>query len=201
MRQRLLAARAERDLPVDHKRLAGWNGLMLAALSQAAMRWNDPALRDTARRLRDYLRERLWDGAQLQRAVHDGKPIGKASLADYAYVAYGMARYAELSGKPGDKTFVAVLLNQAWQRYYGAAGWRTDDQPLVPGMAEQPAMPDGALRAPSALLIRVAAQSDDPQLAAKAREAAERGRPKAQAEPFSYAGQHAALLQFAQMSQ
>jgi hypothetical protein len=104
-----------------------------------------------------------------------------------------MARYADLSGDPSDRTFVAVLVNQAWQRYYRNGGWRTDDQPLIPGMAEQAAMADGALPAPSALLIRVAAQSDDPKMVAMAREAAERGRGRAQAEPFWYAGHYAVL--------
>ena len=201
VRQRLLAARAERDLPVDHKRLAGWNGLMLAALSQAAGRWDEPVLHAAARRLRDYLREQLWDGRTLRRAIADGRPLGKASLADYAYVAYGMARYAELSGKPADRTFVAVLVNQAWRRYHGAGGWRNDDQPLIPGMAEQAALPDGALPAPSAVLIGVAAQSDDPgdaeiRVGEDLREAnyADAARGKAQSEPFWYAGQLAALL-------
>jgi uncharacterized protein YyaL (SSP411 family) len=197
VQKRLLDARAQRGLPVDNKLLAGWNGLLLAALSQAAKRWNDPALRMAAGRLRHYLRERLWDGRTLHRAVADGRPIGKASLADYAYVAYGMAHFAELSGDPGDRTFVAVLLNQAWRRYYGDVGWRTDDQPLIPGMAEQAAIADGALPSPSALLIRVAAKSDDPGLVVKARVAAELGRAKAQGEPFWYASQHAELLRLA----
>ena len=193
VQSRLLDARAQRELPVDNKRLAGWNGLLLAALAQAAQRWNEPALRTSAARLRNYLREHLWDGRTLHRAVADGKPLGKASLADYAYVAYGMAHFAELSGDPSDRTFVAMLVNQAWQRYYEKGGWRTDDQPLIPGMAEQTAMADGALPAPSALLIRVAAQSDDPKMVAMAREAAERGRGRAQAEPFWYVGHFAAL--------
>ncbi len=197
IRQRLLAARAARDLPIDWKPLAGWNGLMLAAISEAALRWDDPDLRTAARGLRDYLRESLWTGSELRRAVHDGAPIGKASLDDYAYVAHGMARYAELSGEPVDRTFVAVLLRTAWQRYHGPGGWRSDDRPLLPGIAEQPAMPEGALPAPSAVLIRVAADSGDPELVVMARDAAERGRAKAQAEPFWHAGQHAALLRLA----
>lgn len=194
VRQRLLEARAQRDLPVDHKRLAGWNGLMLAALSQAALYWDDPSLRRAAGDLRDYLRERLWTGSELRRAVHDGEPIGKASLEDYAYVAYGMVHYARLSGDPVDRTFVAALVKQAWRRYYTVGGWRSDDRALLPGIGEQPAMPEGALPAPPAVLIRIAADSGDPDLEKMALQAAERGRAKAQDEPFWYAGQHAALL-------
>ena len=42
VRLTLLTERAKRELPVDHKELAGWNGLMLAAFSKAARRWDDP---------------------------------------------------------------------------------------------------------------------------------------------------------------
>jgi uncharacterized protein YyaL (SSP411 family) len=194
IRTRLLAARGKRELPVDHKALAGWNGLMLAAMARAAREWNDPQLREAAGRLRNYLRNRLWDGKQLRRALAGEREIGKASLEDYAYVAYGMAEYADLSGDPVDRTFVAALLNVAWQRYFGPEGWRRDDKPLIPGMGAEPAMLEGALPAPSAILIQVALQSGDPVLMAKAVAAAELGREQAQLGPFWYAGHHAALL-------
>jgi hypothetical protein len=195
IRERLLAARSQRDLPVDGKELAGWNGLMLAAFAQGARRWQDPVLRDAAARIRNFLHDRLWDGSGLRRAMDGGRPIGKVSLEDYAYVAYGMAHYADLSGDPVDRTFVAVLVNLAWQRFLGDAGWRMDEEPLIPGMAERGALPEGALPAPSALLIRVAAMSADPDLQAKAGAAAELARADAQAEPFWHAGHAYALMQ------
>ena len=194
IRAKLLTERGKRVLPVDHKALAGWNGLMLAAMARAAAEWQDPRLRAAAAGLRDYLRDRLWDGQQLRRALAEGREVGKASLEDYAYVAYGMAQYAKLSGDPVDRTFVAALINLAWQRYYGPDGWRRDDRPLIPGIGAEPAMSEGALPAPSAVLIRLALQSDDPALVVKARAAAGLGRQKAQQEPFWYSGHHAALL-------
>jgi uncharacterized protein YyaL (SSP411 family) len=194
IRARLLEARAQRVLPVDQKELAGWNGLLLAALSRAALAWGDPEFRAAAGRVRDFLRNRLWDGAGLRRAMAGDRALGKATLEDYAYVAYGMAQYARLSGDPADRTFVAVLLNLAWQRFHGPGGWRRDDQPLIPGLGDEPALLEGALPAPSAVLIRLALNSDDPGLAAKAAGAAAGARAQAQAEPFWYAGHLAALL-------
>jgi uncharacterized protein YyaL (SSP411 family) len=188
IRQRLLVHRAQRQLPVDDKVLAGWNGLLLGVLSQAAADTGDLGLRAAATRLRDHLRTRLWTGTGLLRAAHDGVPLGKASLADYAYVADGMARYAVLSGDPVDRTFVAMLVRQAWQRFHGPNGWVIDDEPLIPGMAHKLAILEGALPAPSAVLIEVAARSDDPELVAMAARAAEMGRSQAQSEPFWYAG-------------
>ena len=196
IRTRLLAVRAQRPLPVDGKELAGWNGLMLATLSQAALRWQDPTLRRAAAGLRNFLRNRLWDGGELRRALDDkGRPFGDASLADYAYVAYGMSHYATLSGDPTDRTLVAALVNLAWQRYLGPAGWRLDDEPLIPGMGEESALAEGALPSPSAMLVRLALHSDDPALVAKGRAAAEQARAGVQNEPFWYAGHISALLE------
>lgn len=198
VRERLLEERRRRVLPVDHKELAGWNGLMLAAFSQAALVFDDPAFRSAAVQVRDFLRDLLWNGSVLRRALDGEREIGKASLADYAYVAYGMAHFAELSGDPADRTFVAALLHAAWQRFHGAGGWRSDDDPLIPGMAEEPAMQEGALPAPSAVLIRLSLESSDPDLVANAVAAANLARQPAQDDPFWYAGHHAALLQITQ---
>ena len=197
VRERLLVARKNRMLPVDDKELAGWNGLMLAAFSRAALAWDDPGFRAAATRVRDFLREQMWDGRELRRALAGSRELGKASLEDYAYAAYGMAAYADLSGDPADRAFVATLLDSAWQRYHGPGGWRMDDHPLIPGMGERAAMLEGALPAPSALLVRVAIRSDDPDLVERALTAAELGRRATQQQPFWYAGHHAVLLEAA----
>jgi uncharacterized protein YyaL (SSP411 family) len=197
VRERLLAARTKRMLPVDDKELAGWNGLILAAFSRAALAWDDPGFRAAATRVRDFVHRRLWDGRELRRALSGGRELGKASLEDYAYVAHGMAAYADLSGESVDRAFLTTLLDSAWQRYYGPGGWRMDDHPLIPGMGERSALLEGALPAPSALLVRIAIRSDDSNLMAKALAAAELGRRAAQQQPFWYAGHHAALLEAA----
>ena len=199
IRSRLLAEREKRVLPADDKELAAWNGLMLAAFSRAAAK--DPAFAAAATRIRDFLRNVLWDGTHLHRAVRDGRPIGKVSLEDYALVAYGMARYAAFSDDPADRTFVAVLLNAAWQRYQGAAGWRADDAPLIPGMADEAALPTGALPSPSAIWINVALDSGDPVLVEKAVSAAESARRPTQLEPFWHPGHHIALLSLVDLPQ
>lgn len=200
LRLNLLTARARRALPVDHKELAGWNGLMLAAFSKAARHWGDPVYEHAAWKIRSFLSRQLWNGSSLNRAISKGadgsaRAVGAASLADYAYVAYGVAEYAKLSGDPRDSAFVKVLLSLAWQRFHGPGGWRMDDQALIPGMTAQAALREGALPAPSAVLIRLATQSGNPEFVEKGVAAAELGRPQAQAAPFWYAGHIAALLE------
>jgi uncharacterized protein YyaL (SSP411 family) len=202
VRLTLLTERAKRELPLDHKELAGWNGLMLAAFSKAARRWNDPVFDYAAERIHGFVTQTLWSGTSLHRAVRlqaDGgtEPVGSASLADYAYVAYGISEYARLRGDPSDQTFVAALLSLAWQRFHGPGGWRMDDQALIPGMSEQAAMREGALPAPSSLLMQLAATSPSPNLSERGVAAAEYGRAQAQAAPFWYAGHLSTLLEIA----
>ncbi len=193
LKARLLTARGRRSLPVDHKELAGWNGLLLAALARAVLVWGDSELRAAADRIHDFLHSQLWDGEKLRRAIADGGTLARATLDDYAYVAYGMTIYAELSGDAADRDFARLLIDRAWQRYHGPGGWRLDDRPLIPGLGERAALPDGALPAPSAVLIRLAVGSGDPALVERAISSAARGRGLVQAAPFEFAGHHLAL--------
>ncbi len=178
-RQRLLAARAARGLPRDEKRLAGWNGLMLQALVQAAKQLDNARYREQAQRLARFLVDRMWDGSRLKRSL-DG---GHAGLEDYAQVAAGLLA-------AGDDTAAAVLA-QAWRRFYSAAGWRRTDRGLLPGMAVEPAVIDDVLPSPSATVIRVSMMTGmETERAAQARLAA---AGTVAASPFWYAG-HTLLL-------
>jgi len=163
-RQRLLKARAARGLPRDDKRLAGWNGLLLQALAEAAEILPESRYREAAQRLQAFISQRLWDGKQLIRSL-DG---GYAGLEDYAQVAAGLAAM-------GEKPLQQTLLAQAWQRFHGTAGWRRSDRGLLPGMAVEPGLLDDVMPSPSAVVVGLSLQAADPVLreaAAKARDAA-----------------------------
>lgn len=196
IKQILLEARAKRALPVDYKELAGWNGLMLAAFSRGAMELGDGGYAVAAQQIRDFLVNQLWNGEQLYRAKSDKKPIGKASLADYAYVAYGMAYYARLSGSAEDTRLFQQILYKAWQRFYDTTGWRLSDEALIPGMGSEFALGEGALPSPSAVILQLSSQIIDPVLEKKVSQAITHSRRKAQSEPFWYAG-HALQLIYA----
>jgi Tfp pilus assembly PilM family ATPase len=85
------------------------------------------------------------------------------------------------------------LIQQAWQRFYGASGWRKTDQQLLPGLGATPAHADASLISASATLIRVSLRSADPQIREMAIEAAQRARPMTQAEPYTYVSHLLAL--------
>ncbi|WJW75650.1 DUF255 domain-containing protein [Thiohalobacter sp. IOR34] len=160
VRGRLLAARSRRSLPVDDKRLAGWNALVLSALVEAAQGMSTAAdrqrFRAAADRMRLFLlREFRAPDGSLRRARGYDETLGRASLEDYAYVAEALWAWAEAYGDAGTRQAVQALVADAWQRFHDARGWRLDDRPLLPWGSSEPALADGALPSPSAVLIRV----------------------------------------------
>jgi uncharacterized protein YyaL (SSP411 family) len=94
-RARLLEQRAARPQPGrDDKAIASWNGLMLAALAQAART-------EPAERLAEFLLGPLStaDG-RLRRTWRDGAAKGTGYLEDYADVAYGLMELHVATGDP-----------------------------------------------------------------------------------------------------
>jgi uncharacterized protein YyaL (SSP411 family) len=99
-RATLLAARAERSQPLrDDKAVAGWNGLMLAALAEAARHLDRDDWLQAASELAEFLLGPLSDGARLHRTWRDGVAKGTGYLEDSANVAHGLY---ELHAATGD---------------------------------------------------------------------------------------------------
>ena len=100
-RAQLLAARMQRAQPLrDDKALAGWNGLALAALAEAAYRLGRSDYLDAARALGEFLLGPLSDGnGRLLRTFREGDARISAYLEDYANVANGLL---ELHWATGD---------------------------------------------------------------------------------------------------
>jgi len=171
-RLKLLERRAGRTVPADTKRLAGWNGLALGVLARTAQLPGGEAYRGPARAVRDYLVATLWDGNSLWRARENGKPVGSASLEDYAYVADGLLAWAALSGTRGDYETARAVVRQAWRRFHGPAGWRLAETPLIPMEIREPVVADSPLPSPSAVVLRaslrIAEHLDDAALRTQA---------------------------------
>jgi uncharacterized protein YyaL (SSP411 family) len=90
-RAQLLAVREQRQQPLrDDKAIAGWNGLMLAALAESARRLERDDWLHAARELADFLLGPLADGERLHRTWRDGVAKGTGYLDDYAHVAHGL---------------------------------------------------------------------------------------------------------------
>ena len=196
-RMKLLAARARRVVPEDSKRLAGWNGLALAALARASRLESGERYRAAARRLHHYLTGTLWDGSRLARAEHGGNAIGRASLHDYAYVAHGLLAWAGLTGEEKDFAVARRVTEAAWRRFSTSEGWRLDEAPIIAHGAAEPLIPDQALPSPSALVLaaslRLDAERGDGKLRERAEAALLRPSPVLETSPFFHAT-HFALL-------
>jgi uncharacterized protein YyaL (SSP411 family) len=90
-RDALFAARELRPKPArDDKAIASWNGLLLAALAEAARRLEREDWLDAASALAEFLLGPLSDGERLHRTWRDGVAKGTGYLEDYADVAHGL---------------------------------------------------------------------------------------------------------------
>jgi len=91
LRERLLDIRSRRPQPDrDDKAIAAWNGLLLAALAEAARRMERADWIDGARRLAEFLLGPLSAGDRLHRSYRAGRSSGVGYLEDYACVANGL---------------------------------------------------------------------------------------------------------------
>jgi uncharacterized protein YyaL (SSP411 family) len=91
-RRQLFAVRDVRPKPVrDDKVVAGWNGLMLAALAESARRLERPDWLDAALELGEFLLGPLsTEDGRLHRTWREGVAKGTGYLEDYAHVAHGL---------------------------------------------------------------------------------------------------------------
>ena len=195
--QKLYTARQKRKPVRDTKLLAGWNGLALSAFCQGARQFDNEDYRHAAKRIRDYIVTRLWDGDRLLRAVDKGKAFGQASLQDYAYVSRGLLDWASLNGKTKDYELARSVVWQAWKRFYGQYGWNRSERGFIPMESPVDVIQDGTTPSPSATVITVslelAKELKDGRLHRQALAAANSGQHVISSDPFWYVSQIQAL--------
>lgn len=156
VRQKMLEARTQRRPPRDSKELTGWNGLLLWALADTVAVLPDPRYARAAREAAGFIRT-MWDGDRLYRARDGLRVIGEASLEDSAYAAAGLLRWSQAGGDAESGELAREIAATAWDRYFEASkGWRADASGRLPAMPRDAAMQDGAMPAPSAVLMGVA---------------------------------------------
>ena len=187
---KLLAQRNKRLLPRDTKLLAGWNGLALKALSETAKITESAKFSNTAQEVRNYIINKLWDGASLKRSVVNGQEVGTVAIEDYAYVAAGLMAWADLTKSKSDYQLVAKVLAQAWSRFYSKQGWRLAEKSLIKTESGQDVIADGVMPSPSAVIaslsLQLAARNGDKKLRNKAMSALNSGHEQVNQDPFWY---------------
>ena len=91
-RRTLFEARQRRPQPArDAKVLTAWNGLMIAALADAAAAFAEPRWAELAKGAADLLIDRVLDDeGRLRRSWKDGRALHSGVLEDYANLADGL---------------------------------------------------------------------------------------------------------------
>jgi len=207
IKSKLKKARIKRQLPIDTKQLASWNGLALSALSQAGVNFaahvgmsKDQNYKAAAKKVRNYIVSQLWDGKTLKRAKGNYGAMGNGKLEDYAYVAEGLYEYAKLTNSKQDYLLAKKIALAGWQRFFNETGWHLTDNLLLPINSGQVLLDDGALPSSSARLIRVslllATIHKDTALSKLALGALNNGEELINTNPFAFAGTISTLVSY-----
>jgi uncharacterized protein YyaL (SSP411 family) len=132
-RAALVAVRAGRTPPGrDDKVVAGWNGLAVAALADAAWALERPELLDEARRTAELLATVHWDGERLLRVSHGGSAAGiEGLLADYAACAEGAFTLYAATGEERWYRWAEQLVDAVTERFI--ADGLLSDEAAAPG--------------------------------------------------------------------
>ena len=154
-RQKMHAARNKRTLPKDNKKLAAWNGLALTALVDAVRYSGDKEARQSAEKIVNFITRSLWDGTHLYRVHTSEKSTSKAGLEDYAYVIQGLYDWWQLTGNTETKSFVKMLIDEAWKRFYTQHGWILAEDMLLKYGHGEAVIADGPMPSPSAVLVNM----------------------------------------------
>ena len=120
VRDLLLSARAKRLPPAtDHKRVAAWNGLTLAALADGARVFDDARYRDAAQRLATFLTRDMIRDNRVARTWLDGVRKAPGFLEDQAAAAMGfLALYQDTGALHALNTardLVSTMVRDFWE--------------------------------------------------------------------------------------
>ena len=101
-RETLLEVRNKRVAPgKDDKVLADWNGLMIAAIANAAAVFNRPNWLDVAKRAFAFVEKNMVENGRLMHSWRDGRLKHPATLDDYANMGRAALVLFEVTGETG----------------------------------------------------------------------------------------------------
>ena len=190
-RTKMLKHRKSRVLPLDDKKIASWNGLVLSALvAGARLKTDNEKYYQAAKVLQSYIHKNFWNGKQLYRAVSK-QAFGDAGLEDAAYLTKGLLDWAELTGKQSDYKKSAQLAAKSWQWFFAEEGWKLNRNALLKYKESDAAIAEGPMPSPSGVLIQVmqklAQRAENKALQNKVEQALQLAAGKVQEQPFWYA--------------
>lgn len=129
---KLFAEREKRIKPFrDEKVLTAWNGLTLAAFSEAAAVFDDADYLSIAKKNADFLLRELQSDGRLLRTWKDGRAKLNAYIEDYANLADGLIALYEASGEPRylheSKRLADLMITEFWDEERGGFFFTSSD--------------------------------------------------------------------------
>jgi len=182
---RKLQSRGSGSMPVDDKRLASWNAMMLNALTAAAD--IDARFAGRAQRLFELMRDIFFDDDALIRFA-DNADIADAVLEDYAYTALAFLRYGQRFADEDALELARLLCERAHDLFLVDGRWQAKAEPLIPIARGKWIIGDQVFYSPMTLWLQVALSVPDldPNLRASARAMLQRATREMQANPYHY---------------
>jgi hypothetical protein len=140
-------------MPVDNKRLASWNALLLKALIKAESYSQNPELaRKQSDSLYQYITRNFIQGNKVIRFAGQSQSA-ETTLADYAHLAHALQSYAEARDSKTARQQARSLVEQSFDLYYRDGRWIQHTDSLIPGDTGDWILQDGVLESPVTLLL------------------------------------------------
>ena len=117
-------------MPIDDKRLASWNALMLQALVAAAS--FDEHYLGAASRQFDFMSEAFLENGNLFRFAGNAT-LAETTFEDYAFVSLAFLQYGQAFEQPQAIRLADHLATLAYQRYFDNDRWYLTNRSLIPG--------------------------------------------------------------------
>jgi len=117
-------------MPIDDKRLASWNALMLQALVAAAS-FDEHYLAPASRQF-DFMSGTFFENGNLVRFAGNGM-LAETTFEDYAFVSLAFLQYGQAFKDPEAIRRAHDLATRAYQRYFENDRWHLNNRSLIPG--------------------------------------------------------------------
>ena len=182
---RKLQSRGSGSMPVDDKRLASWNAMMLSALTAAAD--IEPRFAARAQHLFERMRDIFFADGSLIRFAGNAD-ISDAVFEDYAYTALAFLRYGQRFADDDAIELARLLCERAHELFLVDGRWQAKAESLIPMARGKWIIEDQVFYSPMTLWLQVAlAVADlDPTLRDSARAMLQRATREMHANPYHY---------------
>lgn len=146
-------------MPVDDKKIASWNALVLRALLKAQDHSKDKRYGLLANRHYQYITQHFIHRSKEGKSISVNRFATQAqgaeiTLEDYAHLALALKRYAMKTGSVAAGRQAEKLVEAAFAKFFVKGRWIQNPESLVPGDKGDLVIQDNVLESPSSILLQ-----------------------------------------------